>query len=154
MADLPVRDERGHRPDRLLDRDGGVGEVQVPEVDRVHPEPFETGFGGGTRPLGPSVGPDLVRIRDLDPVRVDVRWHDSPLRRDDHIVSAARYRLPDQPFVRAVDPVRVGRVDERDPAVEGVTERGETRRPVDVAVQAGEDHRPEADRADVQCPGE
>jgi hypothetical protein len=77
MADLALRDDVGHRADALLDRHAGIGEMQVPQVDGLDPEPAQARLGGLARALGPRLErPDLawVPITDVDPLRIVLAW--------------------------------------------------------------------------------
>ena len=59
----PALDELGHRPDGLLDRDGGIHAVQVVEVDVVGAEVPQGALGAGSdcrRVLKPHIGPRLL----------------------------------------------------------------------------------------------
>src|SRR5437868_4015574 len=75
--------------------------MQLPQLDSVHAETFETSMKRGTQVLGPAVCDPLVRTRPVEPA----------FRCDDEVVRIRMQRLRDELFGDERT-VRVGRVDE------------------------------------------
>jgi hypothetical protein len=155
VAHLALGDELGHGAHRLLDGHARVGEVDVPEIDRVDPEAPQARLGRGAGALGPGVDPDLVVVGGRDALgRVRAPEHDPPLRGNLDLVAAAGDGPADQPLVVAVGAVGIGRVDERRAGGDRVLQRAHGALVVVVAVHAvDEDHGAVADGGDGQAAG-
>ena len=126
VADLAGRDELAHRPERLLDRDGRVGPMEVVEVDPVGAEATERRVARGPHVVGAPIG-------GSDAVADD----DAELGREHHLVAVAGDGLADQLLVGA-QAVHVGGVEERHAELARTLEGGERFVAVDGSV--GEAH--------------
>ena len=142
MADLALLPEVVEHTELVLQRHRRVDPVELEEVDALETEPTQAELGllpqvRGTSERHPlaGAGPDESRLRrDHEPVGIRVE------------------RLADQLLVH-VRPVRVGRVDEVDPELDGAAQ--DTDRLVVVArrapdTRAGLLHRAEAEAVDPE----
>ena len=81
VAHLPLGDQLGHRPDRLLDRNVRVRAMQVVEVDVVDTQALQRALDRVAHVLGPTV--------DLPDTRFDgSETDDAELRRQRHLITA------------------------------------------------------------------
>ena len=104
LAHLARAHQLVERAERLVDRHGAVGHVQLVEVDAIGAEPAEAVFDGA---------PDVRRARTLV-VLVDLR---AELRRDDRFVPTAGESAPEV-LLAARPAVHVGGVKQVDTGIE------------------------------------
>ena len=109
----PTRDEVVERPERLLDRRGAVGPVELVEVDAVGAEAAEARFARGD---------DVVVRQRAGPPRPE-----ADLGGDEHVVAPVADRGAED-LLRLPERVHVGGVDQVHAGVEGTVDHQRGRR--------------------------
>ncbi len=141
MADLALGAQLGDGAHRVLERDRGVGAVQLVERHLVEAQPLEAAVERGAQVPRPAVGPPLAGAVAQ---QAALGGHDD--------VAVGRQYLGDQLFAH-VGPVRVGGVDEVDAQLDRPAQHGDGR--VVVGGRAPDApprdaHGPEAEAVDRQ----
>ena len=141
-ANLALGDQLTHRAHRLLDRHGRVDPVQIVEVDRLDAEPRETRLAA--RPHAQRAGIDVDR-------HAAGRIGKEPeFGREHDTGPPIANRSSDEMLVRA-PAVRVGRIEQRDPEIEGAMYRPNRFLVVRRAVALRHAHAAETDGRHVEA---
>ena len=110
MFNFALADQISDRARDLRDRHVGIDAVLIEEIDSIGLEPFQRRVGDRADVRRSAVQPRLLALFELE----------SKLRRDDDPIADGRERFADELFV-GERPVRFGRIEERDAAVDGCT---------------------------------
>jgi hypothetical protein len=142
VADLALVDHRAERRRGLRERRGGIGPVDLVEVDDVDPEVDQALLHPAAKKRGARIA-----------VRPAALHAQATLGGDDQIL-APRAQLVGQRTaqdpLRDAEPIGLCRVEEVDAEVEGLADRPDRLLFVDVAPIAAELPRPVGDRRDLE----
>ncbi len=143
VAHLAGADEIGHGPDDLLDRHRRVHPVLVEQVDPIGPEPLQRGFDDLPDMLRAAVEAGDPAL-GIDPEAELGRQHDP--------VPPVAGQAAAQQLLVGIGPVDLGGVDQRDPPVHRLEQRGLAFRSVRApAVGEGHAHAPETQGRDFEA---
>ncbi len=113
--DLPLPDQLGHGPHRVLDGHIGIDAVLVVKVDLLDAQPLEGSIAALANVFGPSVDAHKAAVRTP---------YVAELRGQEDLAAAIPDRLPHEDLVLALA-VNVGRVQEIDPQFQRAVDRGD-----------------------------